>query len=220
MNTDDAFHRRFVHSRLVDATPEQVFTALSQPERLARWWGPDGFSSTFETFDFRTGGSWRFVMHAPDGTRYPNANVFRVEIEHLSEDHHFVLDITLVAQGSQTLMGWEQTFDTVAHRQVVAPWVESANEQNLDRLQREVEGFSKAAVRAGFAEVWEVFPDAHWGNARYFVHSERGVSEWTFTGTRADGTQVEVHGCDLFTFRDGKIFLKNSYRKNRPPLAK
>jgi steroid delta-isomerase-like uncharacterized protein len=76
------------------------------------------------------------------------------------------------------------------------------------------------AVRAGFAEVWAVFPDAHWGNARHLVHGDHGVSEWTFTGTRTDGTRVEVHGCDLFTFRGGKILLKNSYRKNRPPLAK
>ena len=73
-------------------------------------------------------------------------------------------------------------------------------------------------VRVGFMEVWATFPDAHWGNARHFVCGDRGVSEWTFTGTRTDGTRVEVHGCDLFTFRDGKIALKNSYRKNRPPL--
>ncbi|HVE48887.1 MAG TPA: nuclear transport factor 2 family protein [Casimicrobiaceae bacterium] len=71
------------------------------------------------------------------------------------------------------------------------------------------------AVRAGFAEVWATFPDAHWGNARHFVIGERGVSEWTFTGTRSDNTRIEVHGCDLFTFRDGKIARKNSYRKNR-----
>jgi steroid delta-isomerase-like uncharacterized protein len=77
----------------------------------------------------------------------------------------------------------------------------------------------RAAVRAGFAQAWEAFPDAHWGHARHFVHGERGVSEWTFTGTRADGTRVEVQGCDLFVFRDGRIALKNSYRKNRPPLA-
>jgi steroid delta-isomerase-like uncharacterized protein len=77
----------------------------------------------------------------------------------------------------------------------------------------------REAVRAAFAQVWAVFPDAHWGNARHFVHHDRGVSEWTFCGTRADGSRVEVHGCDLFTFRDGKIFLKNSYRKNRPPLT-
>jgi steroid delta-isomerase-like uncharacterized protein len=71
------------------------------------------------------------------------------------------------------------------------------------------------AVRAAFSEVWSVFPDAHWANARHFVHGDRAVSEWTFTGTRADGSRVEVQGCDLFTLRAGKIFLKNSYRKNR-----
>ena len=76
-----------------------------------------------------------------------------------------------------------------------------------------------ASVRAGFAEVWATFPDAQWRDARHFVRDERGVSEWTFTGTRADGTRVEVHGCDLFTFRDGRISLKDSYRKNRPALG-
>ena len=75
------------------------------------------------------------------------------------------------------------------------------------------------AVRAGFAEAWAAFPDAHWGGARHFIAGDRGVSEWTFTGTRADGARVEVHGCDLFTFRGGKIALKNSYRKNRPPAS-
>lgn len=72
------------------------------------------------------------------------------------------------------------------------------------------------AVKAGYIEVFASFPDARWGNARHFVHGNRGVSEWTFTGTRTDGSRVEVNGCDLFTFRDGKIAVKNSYRKNRP----
>jgi steroid delta-isomerase-like uncharacterized protein len=72
------------------------------------------------------------------------------------------------------------------------------------------------AVRAGFAEVWATFPDAKWNDARHFVVGNRGVSEWTFTGTRVDGTRVEVHGCDVFTFRNGKIALKDSYRKNAP----
>jgi steroid delta-isomerase-like uncharacterized protein len=52
----------------------------------------------------------------------------------------------------------------------------------------------REAVRAAFAEVWATFPDAHWGNARHFVCGDRGVSEWIFTGTRADGTWVEVPG--------------------------
>jgi steroid delta-isomerase-like uncharacterized protein len=76
----------------------------------------------------------------------------------------------------------------------------------------------KQAVRAAFAAVFEAFPDAHWGNPRHFIAGNRGVSEWTFTGTHEDGTRVEVNGCDLFTFRDGKIAVKNSYRKNRPAV--
>ena len=76
------------------------------------------------------------------------------------------------------------------------------------------------AVRAAFAEVFATFPNAQWRQARHFVDGERGVSEWIFTGTRADGVHVEVHGCDLFTFRDGKIAVKNSYRKNRLPPGK
>ena len=76
----------------------------------------------------------------------------------------------------------------------------------------------KQAVRAAYAAVFETFPDAHWANARHFVASNRGVSEWTFTGTRRDGKRVEVTGCDLFTFRNGKIAIKNSYRKNRPTI--
>lgn len=70
-------------------------------------------------------------------------------------------------------------------------------------------------VRMAFLNVFATFPDAHWGGARNFVIGDRGFSEWTFTGTRVDGTRVEVTGCDLFTFRDGKIVIKNSYRKNR-----
>jgi steroid delta-isomerase-like uncharacterized protein len=72
------------------------------------------------------------------------------------------------------------------------------------------------AVRAAYAAIFDAFPDAHWANARHFASGNRGVSEWTFTGTQKDGKRVEVTGCDLFTFREGKIAVKNSYRKNRP----
>jgi len=72
------------------------------------------------------------------------------------------------------------------------------------------------AVRKGYSKAWKDFPDAQWNNARHFVLGDRGVSEWIFTGTNADGKRSEVAGCDIFTFRNGKILVKNSYRKNRP----
>jgi ketosteroid isomerase-like protein len=76
----------------------------------------------------------------------------------------------------------------------------------------------RPAVRAAYAAVFDTFPDARWANPRHLVLGTRGVSEWTFTGTRIDGTRVEVNGCDLFTFRAGLIAIKNSYRKNRPSI--
>jgi steroid delta-isomerase-like uncharacterized protein len=80
----------------------------------------------------------------------------------------------------------------------------------------------REAVRAAFAQAWTTFPDAQWINGRHWVSEsgERGVSEWTFTGTKADGTRVEADGCDLFTFRDGRIAVKNAFRKDRPALAR
>ncbi len=75
----------------------------------------------------------------------------------------------------------------------------------------------REAVRLGYAKAWKDFPDARWSDARHFLSGNRGVSEWVFSGTQADGKRVEVVGCDLFSFRDGKIAIKNSFRKNRPP---
>jgi uncharacterized protein (TIGR02246 family) len=74
------------------------------------------------------------------------------------------------------------------------------------------------SVRAAYEAVFAQYPDARWANARHFVKGDRGVSEWTFTGTLSDGRRVEVNGCDLFVFRNGKIAVKNSFRKNRPPM--
>jgi hypothetical protein len=100
---------------------------------------------------------------------------------------------------------------------------------DVERLWREQSstfrrGFSCPAralcrrVRAAYAAVFETFPDAHWASARHFIAADRGVSEWTFSGTRRDGKRVVVNGCDLFTLCDGKISVKDSFRKNRPAI--
>ena len=71
-------------------------------------------------------------------------------------------------------------------------------------------------VRAAFAGVFERLRDANWGGGRHAVIGENyGLSEWTLTGILANGDRLEVNGCDFLTFRDGKIVLKNSFRKNR-----
>lgn len=73
-------------------------------------------------------------------------------------------------------------------------------------------------VKAGYQKIWEVFPDAAWNEDAHFVAGDRGVSEWRFTGTMQDGSTVEMMGNDLFVFKGDKIYIKDSYRKNRPPV--
>lgn len=74
-------------------------------------------------------------------------------------------------------------------------------------------------VRQGFQLAWQTFPDAAWLDGVHFVAGDRGVSETTFKGTKADGSRVEARMVDVFTFRGGKIAVKNAYRKDRPPLT-
>ncbi len=77
----------------------------------------------------------------------------------------------------------------------------------------------KDAVREGFQLAWQTFPDAAWVNGVHFVCDDRGVSETTFKGTKADGSRIEARMVDVFTFRDGKIAVKNAFRKDRPPIV-
>ncbi len=128
----------------ISAPPAAVYAAMSDPTRIARWWGPEGFTNTIHTFDFQPGGRWLLTMHGPDGKNYPNESAFirlvpnrLFEIEHFS-GHHFLLTIELEGTGSDTTVHWRQTFDDAEHYERIAQFVASANEQNLERLAQEV----------------------------------------------------------------------------------
>jgi ketosteroid isomerase-like protein len=73
----------------------------------------------------------------------------------------------------------------------------------------------KDRVRDGLAARFAGLPILHYGSADHFVVGDRGASEWTLTGTTTDGQRIEVRGCDLWTFRDGKITRKDSFWKIR-----
>ena len=73
----------------------------------------------------------------------------------------------------------------------------------------------KVAVREGLATRFAGLPDVHWRADCHWVAGDRGVSQWTITGTTPAGAPIEVRGCDLFTFHDGKVLRKDSYWKIR-----
>ena len=137
----DSDSATFRTQRVLPYPPQTLFEAFVQPEVLARWWGPAGFTNTFEIFEFKTGGRWKFVMHGPNGAHFPNESVFRelqapsrVVIHHVSPPR-YLLTITLAAQGSGTEITWNQEFEDAAVAARIRHVVEPANEQNLDRLQ-------------------------------------------------------------------------------------
>ena len=72
-----------------------------------------------------------------------------------------------------------------------------------------------AAIRDAFAARFAGIPDIRYQGAAHFVDGDRGASEWTLSGTTTDGQRIEVRGCDLWTFRDGKVLKKDSYWKLR-----
>jgi ketosteroid isomerase-like protein len=75
----------------------------------------------------------------------------------------------------------------------------------------------KAEVRKGLATRFEGVPDVHYGDVENWVSGNHGVSRWTLTGTTKDGKKINVRGCDLLEFRDGKIVRKDSYWKMVEP---
>jgi uncharacterized protein YndB with AHSA1/START domain len=130
-----------VSSRVLDAPRERVFEAFSQPNQLEKWWGPSGFSNTFEIFELRPGGTWRFVMHGPDGTDYQMDKKLvdvvspeRIVLRHLDPMHGFDMTMTFADLGAQTLLTWRMRFESESEADRVRAAVVGANEQNFDRL--------------------------------------------------------------------------------------
>jgi len=73
----------------------------------------------------------------------------------------------------------------------------------------------RQAVRDALASRFAGLPDVHYGNEEHFVDeaAQTGMSKWTLTGTTREGKSLEVHGCDFYSFRDGKVVVKDSYWK-------
>lgn len=129
-----------VSTRVFDVSRELVYRAWTNPEMLARWWGPRGFTNTFHEIDIKPGGEWLFTMHGPDGAEYPNRCVFvelvppeRVVVDHLS-GHQFRVTAIFEDLGGRTRVTFRQLFKDTEEFEQAKPYCMEGNEQNLDRL--------------------------------------------------------------------------------------
>jgi uncharacterized protein YndB with AHSA1/START domain len=144
--------QEIIITRIVNAPRERVWEAWTNPDQVAKWWGPKGFTTTIETMDVRPGGVWRHTMHGPDGTDYPNRSTFlevvrpeRIVMAHGGEKKggpsvQFEATWTFEALGNQTRVTIRQVFATAAERERVATEfraIEGGN-QTLGRLDEYV----------------------------------------------------------------------------------
>jgi uncharacterized protein YndB with AHSA1/START domain len=139
--TEDAQDRQLVAVRILNAPRERVFLAWTNPMCLAQWWGPKGFTNTFDIFEPVEGGQWKFTMHGPTGGHYPNESRFiqlstdRIIIQHVSNPKfHLVATFEETGDG-RTRITFRQIFDTVEECDRVKSFAAEANEENLDRLE-------------------------------------------------------------------------------------
>jgi uncharacterized protein YndB with AHSA1/START domain len=141
-----------VATRVFDAPRELVYRMWTDPEHVAQWWGPSGFTNTIHEMDVRPGGVWRFIMHSPDGTDYQNKAVY-VEVvapERLVYDHVsgpvFRATVTFTEKGEKTEVTMRMLFASPELRRKVAEEygaVEGLN-QTLGRLGEKLASMSMA----------------------------------------------------------------------------
>jgi len=145
-NSTELEARSIVTTRVIDAPRELVFDAFSNPDHLARWWGPNGFTTTTHAFDMRPGGAWRFTMHGPDGRDYENHIVYDeiVRPERIAYQHgddkgtiSFESTITFEDLGGKTRITLRAVFPTKENRDWVAKThgAVEGGRQTLGRLE-------------------------------------------------------------------------------------
>lgn len=147
---DSTADREIVIERLFNAPKELVFEAWTNPQHVEKWWGPSGFSVTTHEIEIKQGGVWRFIMHGPDGTDYPNRIIFK-EIEkpnklvYTHDDDNadgpvsdFLTEVTFETKGDKTLLTMRSLFATAEARDLVIRefGAVEGGKQHLSRLEK------------------------------------------------------------------------------------
>lgn len=148
--------RELVIRRLFQAPRNLVFHVWTQPEHVAKWWGPTGFTNTVQEMEVKPGGTWRFVMHGPDGKDYPNKIVYQevVEPEKLvffhgsdveNDPEQFIVTVTFEQEGTQTAVTMRMLFPTKEQLDKVVQEYGAieGNKQTMDRLEQHLVEVSK-----------------------------------------------------------------------------
>jgi uncharacterized protein YndB with AHSA1/START domain len=112
-------------------TTTPVYRAWTDPNHLKNWWGPAGFTNTFNEYDLRVGGRWHFIMHGPDKGNYVN------ECEFIKIDPPSLPTFEEVSP-DQTKLVFKMLFNTADECRKVKTFAVDKNEENFHRLENEL----------------------------------------------------------------------------------
>jgi uncharacterized protein YndB with AHSA1/START domain len=141
--TTDTTNRELSITRTLNAPIELVWKVWTEPEHIAKWWGPTGFTNTIYKMEVKPGGIWDFTMHGPDGTDFKNQNMYVevVKYEKLIFDHisapKFRFSVNFTPQGNKTLLEWKSTFESAEElKKVIEVFkADEGMKQNVDKLE-------------------------------------------------------------------------------------
>jgi uncharacterized protein YndB with AHSA1/START domain len=143
-NTAD---REISISRTVNAPVALVWEVWTQPEHIANWWGPNGFTNTITKMDVQPGGEWTLVMHGPDGTDFKNRSTFKEVVPHkkIVFNHfnpNFTTTVQFEEQGDKTHLTWHMLFESKEEFIAVIKAHNAAEglKQNVEKLDTYLQG--------------------------------------------------------------------------------
>jgi uncharacterized protein YndB with AHSA1/START domain len=217
-------------TRLYDAPVRAVWDAWMEPDQVAQWWGPRGFTHTTESKDVRPGGSWRYTMHGPDGTDYPNlARYLEVEpYARLVYDHGatddtpplFRVTVTFTDVRGKTRLDMSMTLPTPEAAEEARRFIKKAGgERTWDRLaeflHRRSSGEEQFVINRSFdAPIARVFD--MWTDAEHFTRwlPPAGAAARVLRGEIAAGKSslIEMTGA-----AHGSVYVRFEYLAIEPP---
>ena len=139
-------------SRILNSPVEIVYQAFENPKHLKNWWGPEGFTNTIHEFDLKSGGNWKLTMHGPEKGNYENSSVFQTVIPNKivswTRKSQPLFDMEIAFEKldeNKTQISFKMIFETVEECEKMRKFVETKNEENFDRLEREIKNIKNSS---------------------------------------------------------------------------
>ncbi|MFT3788495.1 MAG: SRPBCC family protein [Tepidisphaeraceae bacterium] len=217
-------------TRVFDAPVQAVWDAWNDPQQVAQWWGPRGFTITHISKDLRPGGHWKYTMHGPDGVDYPNRTVYHevVPLQKLVYDHGgtedtpplFRVTVLFTERDGKTHLDMTMTLATAWAAKATADFIKKAGgESTWDRLAEYLAHTGAHKEQFVIARSFDTTIDRMfemWTDPKHFVQwlPPTGM---TMQFIRAD---IRPGGVGFFSMTDGKsvtMFGRVHYCEIRRP---